>query len=178
MGRTPGSLESRRLAGHRSWLGHTPGIVGPRPGDRRTDAEEELLLEAGGTTFHVTRTGAVVLQRVVSSYLISDAGVADPAFHDIMEIKLATRIRHDWHLYFALTYPSNKLTDDGSLASQYDPTIVTPGRGKGSYAARMQLFPTGSSSPSLGRTSSEPLATPSLRSSRPTAAKGRRPASL
>jgi phage tail sheath gpL-like len=117
-----------------------PGIVGSRPADRRTDTEEELLLEAGGTTFHVTRTGAVVLQRVVSSYLINDAGVADPAYHDIMEIKVATRIRQDWHGYFALMYPSNKLTDDGSLAAQYDQTVVTPGRAKGSYAARMQLW--------------------------------------
>lgn len=117
-----------------------PGIVGPRPPDRRTDIEEELLLEAGGTTFHITRTGAVVLQRVVSLYLVNDAGVNDPAYHDIMEIKVATRIRHDWHGYFALMYPSNKLADDGSLAAQYDTTVVTPGRAKGSYTARMQLW--------------------------------------
>jgi phage tail sheath gpL-like len=117
-----------------------PGILGPRPGDRRTDTEEELLLEAGGTTFHVSQTGQVVLQRVVSTYLTNSSGVADPAFHDLMEINVAMRIRYDWRTYRSLTYPSNKLADDGSLAAQYDKTVVTVNRLKGSWAVRCNVY--------------------------------------
>ena len=117
-----------------------PNLIGTRPIDRWTETEQELLLENGGSTFIVTSTGQMVLTRVVTSYLTNAAGVADPAFHEIQEAKVATRIRYDWRTYFALTYPSNKLADDKSLAAESDPSIVTIGRIRGSWAARMQVW--------------------------------------
>jgi phage tail sheath gpL-like len=117
-----------------------PGIVGPQRVDLLDDEEQELMLEGGGSTFHVLRDGTVPIGRVVSCYLTNTQGVNDPAFHDIMEIAVSTRIRYDWRTYFRLTYPSNKLADDGSLAAEYDTTVCTPNRAKGSWSGRHMLY--------------------------------------
>ena len=117
-----------------------PGIVGPDPNDAFNSTEQELLLEGGCSTFGVHTDGTVVLQRVVTTYLTNSQGVADPAWHDIMTPKTATRVRYDWRTYFALTYPRNKLADDGSLAAEYDPTVCTPRRAAGSWAARYLVY--------------------------------------
>jgi phage tail sheath gpL-like len=117
-----------------------PGVVGSRPADRRTQQEKELQLLGGICPFHTLSDGTITLVRVVTTYLTNSAGVADPAFHDIMTPKTASRIRYDWKTYTQLIYPRNKLSDDNSIASQYDSTVVTPSRAKASWAARSRVY--------------------------------------
>ena len=57
-----------------------------------------------------------------------------------MTPQVMSRIRYDWRNYLSLTYPSNKLADDGSVAAEYDDTVVTPARMRGSWAARCKLY--------------------------------------
>jgi phage tail sheath gpL-like len=117
-----------------------PGILAPAPADRMPIAEQELLLTDGVSTFDVQADGTVVLQRVVTEYQKTNLGVPDTAWHDVMVPKVMTRIRYDWVNYTQLLYPRNKLSDDGTLAAEYDPNVVTPKRMKATWAARSRLY--------------------------------------
>jgi phage tail sheath gpL-like len=117
-----------------------PGIIGSRPVDQFDDEERELLLEGGVGTFTELVNGTIVLERIVSTKLTNNAGVADPAWIDIMVSKVMSRIRYDWRTYFGLVYPRNKLAPDGSIAAQSDPSVVTPNRAKGSWSVRCRLY--------------------------------------
>lgn len=117
-----------------------PGIIAPARGDRMYEVEQQALLVEGVSTFDVTVDGTVILQRVVTSYTTSPLGVPDAAWHDIMTPKTLTRIRWDWKNYCALVYPRAKLADDGSLAAEHDPNVVTPRRLKAAWAARCKLY--------------------------------------
>ncbi|MGH3265177.1 MAG: hypothetical protein ACRDNS_24650 [Trebonia sp.] len=117
-----------------------PGIVGPRPADRWTVEEKNLLLAGGLSPVDVMTDGTVVTTRVVTTYLTNDEGVADPDWHEIMTPKVMSRIRYDWNAYSKLLYPSNKLSDNGSIASQYDSTVATPARLGASWATRYRTY--------------------------------------
>lgn len=117
-----------------------PFVVGPRPQDRFLQSQQQLLLAQGLSTFSVNSSGAVVLQRVVSEELTNVQGVADPTWHDIMSIWVASYIRYDWRTYMDLTYPNGKLAPDGSLAAEYDPSVATPKKVAGSWTARMVSY--------------------------------------
>lgn len=117
-----------------------PGILAPAPADRFTLDERNLLLVSGISTFDVAVDGTVTLERVVTEYTTSAAGVPDQAYHDIMAPKVATRIRYDWYGYVDLLWPRNKLAPDGTIAAEYDPSVVTPSRAKASWAARSLLY--------------------------------------
>ena len=81
-----------------------------------------------------------MLMRVVTTYLTDSQGVPDPFWHDIMTPKVMSRIRYDWNAYRKQVYPSNKLSDSGSVAAEYDATVATPNRLAASWAARYRLY--------------------------------------
>ena len=116
------------------------GVTAPDPADVFTEDEQNLLLHNGMSTYEVERDGTVTLQRVVTTYETTANGAPDTAWLDIMAAKVATRIRWDWLNYVKLQYPANKLTVDGSRASEYDPTIATPNRLLGSWVGRTALY--------------------------------------
>jgi phage tail sheath gpL-like len=116
------------------------GIIAPAPADRFTDAERNILLMAGISTFITLSDGTVALERVVTENLTDANGVASTAWHDIMTPRTMTRIRYDWDIYVGLLYPRNKLSVDGSTAAEYDPTVVTPSRLKASWAGRSKVY--------------------------------------
>jgi phage tail sheath gpL-like len=117
-----------------------PGIIAPADANCFNLAEREILLSLGFSTWNKSADGSVVLERVVTENKFDQNGVATTAWQDIMCPKVMSRIRYDWITYVSLQYPDNKLSDDGSLATEYDPTVVTPKRMKGSWAARSQLY--------------------------------------
>jgi phage tail sheath gpL-like len=117
-----------------------PGLHAPAPDDRWIESEHELLLSQGLSTWNVLADGTVVIERVVTTYQTTSLGVADRSWLDIMVPKTMTRIRYDWRTYNSLTYPRNKLADDGSIAAEYDDTIATPRRMSGAWAGRCTLY--------------------------------------
>ncbi len=116
------------------------GILAPANADRYTQTERNILLGAGISTFNVEKDGTVALERVVTEYLTSPQGVPDSTWHDIMVPKTMSRIRYDWAGYVSLTYPRNKLADDGTLAAEFDQTVVTPSRLQSSWAGRSRIY--------------------------------------
>jgi phage tail sheath gpL-like len=117
-----------------------PGIVPPGAADLFDPTERNLLLHDGISTFEVRADGTVAIERAISTYLTTDLGFADTAWLDINIAKVCSRIRYDWRAYVSAVWPSSKLTDDGSLAAESDPTIATPSRLKGSWIARSKLY--------------------------------------
>lgn len=105
-----------------------PGILPPALADRYDGPGQEQLLRNGMSTFAALSDGTVTLQRVISCYQQSAAGVPDTAWLDIMAAKTMSRIRWDWEVRVALTFPRHKLCDDGSPAAQFSDAVVTPRR--------------------------------------------------
>ena len=117
-----------------------PGILAPAALDTFDPAEREILLSLGYSTWNALDDGTVVLERVVTENKTDNNGVPTTAWRDIMAPKVMSRIRYDWITFVSLQYPNNKLADDGSLAAEYDDTVVTPSRMKGSWAGRSRLY--------------------------------------
>jgi phage tail sheath gpL-like len=117
------------------------GISSPWPTDRYLPfPTQELLLQAGISTYQVNADGTFAIQRLVTSQTTNAEGVPDPTWHDIMTVKVGSRIRYDWKVYRDNLYPRPKLVPDGSLAAQNDPTAVTPKRMQSSWAARCRVY--------------------------------------
>jgi phage tail sheath gpL-like len=117
-----------------------PGILGSRPLDRRIPSEEQQMLVGGVATLRTNRQNAVTVEKLVSCYTTNASGTLDPAYHEIHEAAVASRMRHDWNTYLSLTYPRAKLAPDDSIAAQRDPTVATPRRLKASWAFRMSIW--------------------------------------
>lgn len=117
-----------------------PGIDAPEPTDCFTETERDLLLRQGISTWNRLSDGSVVLERVVTAYKVSNLGVSDPAWLDIMVPKTLTRIRYDWSAYVSLMYPRHKLAPDDSVAANNNDVVVTPRRMHGSWGARCKLY--------------------------------------
>lgn len=117
-----------------------PGILAPASADRYSETERNILLAAAISTFTVAVDGTVQLERVVTENLTDANGIPTEAWHDIMVPKTMSRIRYDWVGYVSLVYPRNKLAPDGSLAAEYDGTVVTPKRMKGAWAGRCRVY--------------------------------------
>lgn len=119
-----------------------PGITAPASGKLFTEDEQNLLLQAGCSTFTSLSDGTVALDRVVTTFKVSTLGITDHAWMDIMVPRTLTRVRYDWSAYTGLTYPRSKLADDESIAAEQDSdgVIVTPRRMQGSWGARCRLY--------------------------------------
>lgn len=126
-----------------------PGVEAPDAADQFIDTERDLLLRKGVSTFTCLDDGAVVISRIVTTYKVSNLGVADDAWMDIMVPATMSRVRYDWASYVSLLYPRAKLVDDESGAAlagraegDEDPgnAVVTPRRMHASWAARCRLY--------------------------------------
>ena len=92
------------------------------------------------STFTVAVDDTVQLERVVTENTTDANGIPSQAWHDIMVPATMSRIRYDWIGYVSLVYPRNKLAPDGSLAAEYDGTVVTPKRMRGAWAGRCRVY--------------------------------------
>ncbi|MBN9438985.1 phage tail sheath subtilisin-like domain-containing protein [Bosea sp. (in: a-proteobacteria)] len=115
-------------------------IDAPDDVDCFTETERDLLLRQGISTWTRLVDGSVVLERVITAYKVSNLGVSDPAWLDIMVPKTLTRIRYDWASYATLMYPRHKLAPDDSVAANNNDVVVTPKRMLGSWSARCKLY--------------------------------------
>ena len=112
------------------------GLNAPEPIDQWTSQERDLLLHNGISTWTALPDRTVVISRTITGYLMSNLGVADAAWLDVMTPATMTAIRYDWINYVKLVYPQAKLFDDDSLGAEYDNTAATPRRMRGSWAKR------------------------------------------
>ncbi|WP_245263343.1 phage tail sheath subtilisin-like domain-containing protein [Azorhizobium doebereinerae] len=118
------------------------GVAAPAEADQFSDAEQDLLLKGGISTFNTLTDGTVTIDRLVTTYKATSLGVADRAWLDIMVPKTLSRIRYDWAAYVTTLYPRSKLSDDDSIAAQADQSgvVVTPRRMQGTWGARCRKY--------------------------------------
>lgn len=97
----------------------------PARADRYTLTERNTLLYTGIATLRVSTTGAVTVERLVTTYRLNANGGNDPAYLDIETLLTLQYIRWDWRNYILNKYPRHKLANDGT---RYAPgqAIVTP----------------------------------------------------
>jgi phage tail sheath gpL-like len=112
-----------------------PGVIAPKIADRFTDAERELLLRDGITTFTTGRDGVVRIERAITTYQTSAAGADDVSFLDVNTLKTLAYLRYDVRQLFAQRYPRHKLADDGTRFAQGQ-VVATPGTIKAELVAR------------------------------------------
>jgi len=116
------------------------GVIAPAQGDQFTQAQQEAILIAGGSTYYADSSGNVYLSRVTTSYRYDPGNVPNFNWFDLQSVKVPTRVRYDWDNYVGLLYPRNLLAVDGSIAANYASNVVTPSIIKGSWAARSKVY--------------------------------------
>lgn len=125
------------------------GAIGWDAEDAFTEEEQNLLLGQGISTFDRIGDGTITVSRMITSYKVSNLGVADRAWMDIMVPATASRIRYDWAGYVSLLYPRAKLIPDENTAAFTAPpgsgqgagnSVVTPRRMHASWAARCREY--------------------------------------
>ena len=119
------------------------GIVPPAAADWFDEAQQNVLLPEGVSTYDVMIDGTMVLQRIVTENKTNPTtGAADQSWLDVMTPKTLSRVRYDWDTYVNLVYPRNKMALDGTIAAESDPAVVTPTRMRGTWAARSRFYET------------------------------------
>lgn len=86
----------------------------PARADRYTQPERNTLLYSGIATLRVSSTGAVTVERMITTYQLNEAGGSDPAYLDIETLLTLQYIRWDWRNYILVKYPRHKLANDGT----------------------------------------------------------------
>ncbi|MEC4728999.1 phage tail sheath subtilisin-like domain-containing protein [Shewanella sp. D64] len=88
-------------------------------------SERNLLLHEGMSTYTVTATGSVQVERVVTAYTENAAGVADDSYLDVMTPATAMYFREKQRSLILSRYGRHKLAKDGTSFAQGQ-AIVTP----------------------------------------------------
>lgn len=116
-----------------------PGVLPPAQGDRFSREERETLLRSGIATFTVDAGGNVLIERLITTYQESPAGVPDTSYLDVETLRTLAFLRWDVRTYIQGKYPRHKLADDGTL---FDPgqAVVTPSTIKAELIARSDLW--------------------------------------
>jgi phage tail sheath gpL-like len=94
-----------------------PGLMGPAESDRFTDTERNLLLFDGIATYRIATDGTVRIERQVTTYQETAAGVASDAYLDINTPETLERIRFDQRARILQRYPRHKLADDADAGA-------------------------------------------------------------
>lgn len=89
-----------------------PGVVAPRIEHRFTATERELLLRDGISTFTVTPSGEVAMERMISTYQVNAYGLEDPSYLDVTTMATLAYYRFSWRARMLQKFPRAKLTDD------------------------------------------------------------------
>jgi phage tail sheath gpL-like len=118
-----------------------PGIVAPASADVFSPEERETLLLSGLSTYYTDSIGTVYLERVTTTFR-TDPGtnIEDFGWFDLQNAKVPTRVRYDWNGYISELYPRNLLAEDGTLAADYAPGVVTPKMLQGSWTGRCAVY--------------------------------------
>jgi phage tail sheath gpL-like len=93
-------------------------------------SERNLLLHEGMSTYTVTATGSVQVERAVTAYTENAVGVADDSYLDVMTPATAMYFREKQRSLILSKYGRHKLADDGTNFAQGQ-AIATPSMIKG-----------------------------------------------
>lgn len=105
------------------------GIKSPVQANRLTNAQRNLLLFDGISTFSVDFGGLVRIERAITMYQKSPAGAVDVSYLDVNTVLTLSYLRWDFRNDFLLKFPRHKLADDGNKFGSGQ-AIMTPKLGK------------------------------------------------
>lgn len=106
------------------------GVVPPNTVDEFTFTEADQLLKQGMTTFLVTGSGDVAVQRVVTSYKTNANSAPDEAYLSANTGLTLSLLRYEIRNMTLTKYPRHKLGDDGKAFAPGQ-AILTPSAYKG-----------------------------------------------
>ncbi|MFT8644535.1 phage tail sheath subtilisin-like domain-containing protein [Gluconacetobacter sp.] len=118
------------------------GLEGLAPADTDLyeDAQRNVLLAKGWSTFTVDYDKTVVIERVVTTQQVDPvSGIALTYPQDIRVPKVGTRVRYEWNSYANTTWPRAKLAPDNSPLST-KPGVVTPKTLLNSWVGQCKLY--------------------------------------
>jgi phage tail sheath gpL-like len=101
------------------------GVLAPKPTDRFTRAERDLLLRDGISTFTIDAGGNVLIERPITTYQTDAFGLEDTAYLDVNTVLTLAYLRWTARARVASKYGRHKLADDGTLYGEGQ-AIVTP----------------------------------------------------
>ena len=101
------------------------GILGPKPLDRFTLDQRNLLLFDGISTFTVDVDGTVRVERLITTYQLNAASLPDISYLDVTTLLTLGYVRFTLRARIAQKFPRHKLADDGT-AFGAGQAVVTP----------------------------------------------------
>lgn len=101
------------------------GIAAPSEDSELIRSERNTLLEQGVSTFTVSRSREVTIERLVTTRVENDDGVPDLSLYDLNTLLSLSFLRFSLRQRLALRYPRHKLADDGVVLGPGQ-AIVTP----------------------------------------------------
>jgi phage tail sheath gpL-like len=114
------------------------GQLAPKREDQFDRAERETLLNTGIATLVADQSGAVSIERLITTFQTDTLGNPSTVFLDITTPRTLARLRFDWRTRMITKYPRHKLADDGTLFSPGQP-VITPSVAR---AEALDLFDT------------------------------------
>lgn len=89
-------------------------VLPPAEADRFTQAERNLLLFDGISTFTVDSGGLCRIERLITTYKENAFGTEDPSYLDVNTLLTLGYLRYSFRALFAQKFPRHKLADDGA----------------------------------------------------------------
>jgi phage tail sheath gpL-like len=111
------------------------GPLPPAPSDLFTKANRQTLLTSGIATVDVTQSGAVRLERMVTTYQTNAYGVNDQSYLDTETLYDLMFVTRDLRAFVTQTFPRAKLAQDGTRAGAGS-SVVTPRAVKAALVSR------------------------------------------
>ena len=102
------------------------GILAPPEHLRFSDTERNLLLWDGIATLMVHNSGAVQIEREITTYQLNSWGLPDISYLDINTPATCSVLRRTWRTRLSQRYPRHMLANDGSPAALSGKAVATP----------------------------------------------------
>lgn len=115
------------------------GILSESDDEKLTLEERNILLFHGIATDKSIDGGAVVIERVITTYKSNNAGADDVSYLDLNTLLTLSYIRYDWRNYMLRKYPRHKLADDGTRFASGQ-KIMTPNLGKAEALTKFEQW--------------------------------------
>lgn len=90
------------------------GILPPNTEDRWTDAERNVHLWDGLSTYTVDSAGIVRLERMITMYQVNESGLADNSYLDVTLLETQDAVRYEQRKHLASVFARYSLAADAS----------------------------------------------------------------
>ena len=88
------------------------GMLPPAASEQLTQAERNILLWDGISTYMIDKSGDCFIERAITTYQTNALGIADPSYLNLNTIATLSWIREQVRARISQRYPRHKLADD------------------------------------------------------------------